>query len=483
MPWALVMSTPVAIVAVLVYWAIVAVVVVTDDREPTATLAWLLVLFAFPFIGLPFYFLFGRNWKRIAQRSERNRQLHDRALPTMRRIYERYASATDEALAWAEPLGMTPVLRTIMATDSAPPLPAHDVEILLDGAAKFAALKRDLAAATDTIDIMYYTWEQDALTAELTEILRERLRAGVEVRMLNDFFGCLPYGKDEVKQLRKAGAKVLFDVSDVRKLNYRNHRKLVVIDGVLGYAGGINVGQEYIDGKPRFASWRDTHCRFHGPAVADLQKLFAIRWLDRAGEDLFSERFFPAEYPEDGRRTLAQTVSQGVEAEWDPGRRAHEVGIASAEDRIWIQSPYFIPTPAIYQIMIDQAFAGRDVRFMMTGVPDKTLAWRAAETFFLPLIEAGAKIYRYDAGFFHAKTMTIDGEAFVIGSMNMDVRSLALDKELMVWLYDQDLAREHEAIFLDDMTRCSQITRETIDGWSAAHRLRNAFSRLLSNLM
>jgi cardiolipin synthase len=330
---------------------------------------------------------------------------------------------------------------------------------------------------------MYYIWEQDELTAELTEILLERMRAGVEVRMLNDLFGCLAYKKDEIKRLRAAGARVLFDVTDVRKLNYRNHRKIVVIDSVLGYTGGINVGQEYIDGKPNYASWRDTHCKFHGPAVADLQKLFAIRWLDRTDEDLYDERFFPLDYPEHGRCTLAQTVSQGVEIEWDPGRRAHEVGIASAEDRIWIQSPYFIPTPAIYQIMINQALAGRDVRLMVTGVPDKVLAWRAAETFFRPLLEAGAKVYRYDAGFFHAKTMTIDGEAVVIGTMNMDIRSLALHKELMVWFYDQDLTAQHEAIFVEDMTRCSEVTLEIIDGWSRAHHLRNALSRLMSNLM
>ena len=482
--WNLVTSMPVELAALLlIYWVGVAIAVVTDDRDPTATLAWLLVLFALPIVGLAFYFFFGRNWKKIAQRSARTRALRERALPTMTRVYERYTYATDEAMAWAQPLGMTPVLHTIMEGDSAPPLPAYDIEILINGAAKFAALKRDLAAAADTIDIMYFIWEKDALTAELTAILLDRLSAGVEVRMLNDLFGCLPYKKDEMKRLRAAGARVLYDVTDLRKLNYRNHRKIVVIDGVVGYTGGINVGQEYIDGKPHYASWRDTHCKFHGPAVADLQKLFAIRWMDRTGEDIFNERFFPAEYPEDGRRTLVQTVSQGVEMEWDPGRRAHEVGIASAEDRVWIQSPYFIPTPAIYQIMINQALAGRDVRLMMTGIADKVLAWRAAETFFLPLIEAGGKVYRYDAGFFHAKTMTIDGEALVVGTMNMDIRSLALHKELMVWIYDQDLAREHEAVFLDDMTRCEEITLETIEGWSAAHHLRNALSRLMSNLM
>ncbi len=464
------------------YWLGVAIVVLTDEREPTETLAWLLVLYALPGIGLLFYVLFGRNWKKRTLRSPLLPVLREMATPTLERVRGRYG-AQAEALAWAEGSTFTHVMNLIAETEGAVAMPAYDVELLINGDVKFAALKRDLAAAKETIHLHYFIWEHDKLTAELTEILMERLAAGVEVRMLNDFAGNLLYKKDELKRMRAAGAQILEDVIDPRQINYRNHRKIVVIDGVLGYTGGINVGQEYIDGAPKYPAWRDSHCRFYGPAVADLQRLFAVRWYVRTKEDLFNERYFPVEYPETGRRTLTQIVSTGVDVPWDPARRAHMVGMAAAEERIWIQSPYLVPTPDILSSMIDAALSGLDVRFMMTGWPDKKIAYNAAESYFRQLVEAGVKVYRYKRGFMHAKTMTIDGRVAVIGTMNFDIRSLALHKELMAWFYDEELAVEHEKVFLADMEECELITLEEIDSWTAGRRLRNSGARLASNLL
>lgn len=473
----------ISIVVLVLYWIGMAIIVITDEREPTETLAWLLVLVAFPLLGLIFYFLFGRNWKKIAAKSKWGREIVALALPTMNRVYSKYESTQDDLLDWATPAGYAPIVKTAVATDHTHVLPAYDVTILKDGAVKFAALKEDLRKAKDTINIQYFIWERDQLTAELSAILIERVRAGVEVRMMTDYVGCMMFKKDEIKAMQAAGVKFTQDLPDWRKINYMDHRKIVVIDGVVGYVGGLNVGQEYIDGQPKYASWRDTHSKFHGPACADLQKLFAARWHENTHESLFTERFFPLEYLQDGVMTPALTVAQGVELEWDPARRTHEAAMATARDRIWIQSPYFIPTPDIYEIMINQALAGKDVRLMMTGVPDKTMPWRAAHSFFKKFISAGGKVYMYDAGFFHGKTLTIDGEICVIGTMNMDIRSLALHKELMTWYFSRDIAAQHDAIFEDDMTKCSEVTLETIANWSAAFKLRNSLSRLLSNLM
>ncbi len=484
MGWQIVEAWPsIAAILLVAYWVGVTIVVITDEREPTETLAWLLVLFAFPMTGLLFYYFFGRNWKKVALRDSRLPKLQAQTEPTMNRIRAKYASAQDEAVEWARPRGFDDVIGLITKTEGATVLPAYDVDLLINGEHKFAALKADLAAAKDTINLHYFIWEHDKLTAELTEILMDRLAAGVEVRMLNDFAGNLLYKKDELKRMKAAGAKILEDVVDPRQINYRNHRKIVVIDGVLGYTGGINVGQEYIDGAPKYPAWRDSHCRFRGPAVADLQRLFAARWNMRTGENLFNERFFPEEYPESGRRSLAQTVSTGVDVKWDPARRAHMLGMAGAQERIWIQSPYLVPTPDILSSMIDSALAGLDVRFMMTGWPDKKIAFYAAESFYRQLVDAGVKVYRYQKGFMHAKTMTVDGEALIIGTMNFDIRSLALHKELMVWFYDAGLAKQHEEVFLADLEECEEITLEMIDSWSAGRRLRNAGARLVSNLL
>jgi cardiolipin synthase len=469
--------------ALLIYWIGVAIALITDDREPTATLAWLLVLWSFPIIGLVFYVLFGRNWKKRTERNPRTAQIAEAGAPTLARVRGRYAQEHEAGLELAASMGFGKLAQVIVRSDEATVLPAYDVEILVNGASKFAALKADLAAATDTINIQYFIWERDELTAEITEILLERLAAGVELRMLNDWAGNVLYKKDEIKKLRAAGADIRWDVTDLRLLNYRNHRKMVIIDATKGYTGGINVGQEYIDGKPKYPFWRDTHCRFNGPAVMELQKMFSARWLDVTDEDLFTERFFPAEYPESGRRTMTQIVSTGVDVRWDPARRAHMVAMAEADERLWIQSPYLVPTPDIYSVMIDTALSGVDVRFMMTGWPDKKIAWYAAESFFRPLVAAGVKIYRYNKGFFHAKTITIDGKISSIGTMNFDIRSLALHKELMAWFYDPGIAEQQERIFLDDMQECEEITLEMIDEWGPGQHLRNASCRLASNLL
>ncbi len=470
-------------VAIGVYWVAVAITVITDDREPTHTLAWLLVLIAFPVVGLVFYYFFGRNWRKRLARDPWTATVAALAAPVMQRIREEYAEYHGRALDWALERGYEDIPRIIESTQGTTALPAYDVRILVDGGQKFPALLQDLGAARETIVMQYFIWKRDELSARVAQVLHDRLRAGVEVRILHDWIGNIFYPKDELRSLAAAGAKVEQDLTKLRQINYRNHRKIVVVDGTIGYTGGINIAQEYIDGGARFPSWRDTHVRFTGPAVADLQALFAARWHRKTGESIFNDRFFPPEYAEIGRMTLTQTVSDGIDVPWQPAQRAHIVSFAAARKRLWIQSPYLVPTPEIYSALIDAALAGVDVRFMMTGLPDKKIAFWAAETFFGQMIDAGVKIYRYTEGFMHAKTMTIDGQIAVIGTMNLDIRSLALHQELMCWFYDPQLAEEHERVFIDDMTRCEIVTREMVDGWSAWRHLRNATARLASNLL
>ncbi len=467
----------------LLYWIAIVIVLINDQRDPTKTIAWLFLLFAFPGFGLVFYFFAGRNWKKKTMKSAWIKEIAEIAGPTLARIREKYAEESAEAFTWARDNDYEHLPRLIQNSDGATPLPAWDVDIMPSGEEKFARLIEDLSAATDTINIEYFIWERDELTARLTAVLYERLQAGVEVRMLNDFIGNIQYKKDELRRLSDAGARIKYDVTQLGKANYRNHRKIVVIDGVRGYTGGINVGQEYIDGGSRYPSWRDTHVRFIGPAVAELQKLFATRWHEATGESLFTERFFPLEYPVGQTRSLTQTVATGVENPYEPARRAHEVGMAIARKRLWIQSPYFVPNDAIYESIINTAFSGVDVRFMMTGWPDKKIAWYAAESYFRPVLEAGGRIFQYNAGFFHAKTMTVDSKLCCIGTMNLDIRSLELHKELMTWFYDPELAKEHERIFLADLEHCDEITLEKLDGLSGLQVFRDSAARLASSML
>jgi cardiolipin synthase len=473
----------VATLILIAYWLVIAVVLINDGRDPATTLSWLLFLVLLPVFGLVFYFFFGRNWAKKTMKSQWFRDVKEAWAPVNERLHEEYASAAVETREWAKENDYDRIVETIANADGNDPLPAYDVTIMPSGGEMFAHLKEELAQAQDSIHIQFFIWERDQLTQDLIDILIDRVKAGVEVRMLNDFLGCLTYRKDQLKKLQDAGGVVSYDVSGLGKVNYRNHRKIVVIDGVIGYTGGINVGQEYIDGGDSYPSWRDTHVRFQGPLVADLQNLFAMRWLEVEKQDLYTERYFPAEYPTGERRTLGQVVSTGVESPTAAARRAHCVGISSAKERVWLQSPYYIPTDDVLTAMMNAALSGLDVRFMMTGWPDKKIAWNAANTYLLPFLLAGGKVYHYDAGFFHAKTMMIDGEIAVIGTMNLDVRSLALHKELMAWFYDRDIAQRQEAIFLADMEKCHEITVDSLVSRGPVREFRDHFARLASNLL
>jgi len=470
----------------LIYWAVTIVLLIMDDREPSITVAWLFILAFVPLLGIFFYIFFGRDWRVVAQRKGWIQTLKRVETEEMAPICERNAGAAERfARDWAGTIAV-PVSRAITSENVSTVLPAESIELFVTGEAKFARLKEDLAEAQRFIHLQYFIWEQDRLTAEIVPILLDRLAAGVEVRIMYDWIGCISFKKNELKQLAKAGAMVRADVTDLLRINYRNHRKIVVIDGEIGYTGGMNVGQEYIDGGARFATWRDTHLRLTGQAVAGLEKLYASRWFERKKdhEDLFAEQYMPAPDPtavEGG--TLVEIAAQGVEDAWSAARRAHMVAIGQAEKSVWIQSPYFIPDYSVYDVMINAALSGIDVRFMMTGVPDRRIPFYAAQTYYRKLIDAGGKVYLYEAGFFHSKTIVVDGIIGAVGTMNMDQRSLKLHKELMCWVFDEDFAQQCTDAFLADMENCREVTLDDVLKVRRLKRFRNQAARLFSNVL
>ena len=473
--------------AFLVYWTVLIVLLIMDDREPSITLAWLFVLLFLPLIGVFFYIFFGRDWKVVARRQGWIQTLARVEREEMRPIYERNAGASERFMReWGDNSVAVAVSRAITSENVAAVLPASSLELFNDGARKFQRLKEDLAGAQRFIHLQYFIWEQDRLTAELVPILLDRLAAGVEVRIMYDWIGCIGFKKDELKQLARAGALVRADVTDLLRINYRNHRKLAVIDGEIGYTGGMNVGQEYIDGGERFASWRDSHLRLTGQAVAALEKLYAARWFERKREheDLFAEAYMPAPDPDSvATGTLVEVAAQGVEDPWSAARRAHMVAIGQAEESVWIQSPYFVPDYSVYDVMINAALSGIDVRFMMTGVPDKKTAFWAAQTYYRRLIEAGGRVFLYKAGFFHSKTIVVDGTVSAVGTMNMDQRSLKLHKELMVWVFDRGFAQQVAVAFVTDLQQCDEVTLDDVLSVGRLKQFRNQAARLFSNVL
>jgi cardiolipin synthase len=402
-------------------------------------------------------------------------------------VYEPYRDVQKQFVAKHEGTLTERISKSITSENQARPLPVRSLDIYPSGQEFFDHLKADLAAAQRFIHLQYFIWEQDELTADIVAILIERVKAGVEVRLTYDWMGSLPFKKDELKSLRAAGAHVSPDVIELGSLNYRNHRKIAVIDGEIGYTGGHNIGQEYIDGGKAYPAWRDTSLRITGPGVAALQKWFAYRWMTaHNGDDCqFAEKYFPAvdESLTTGDPLMVQVVAQGVDDPYESARRTHMVAISGARRIVRIQSPYFVPGEGIYDSMLNAALSGVEVHFMMTGWPDHKSAFWAAQSYWAKLIYAGGHVYTYDAGFFHAKTISVDSEACAVGTLNMDLRSLRLQRELMLWCFDPDKAKEQEATFEADKEKCTEITLDMLQKMGPWVNFRNSACRLGSNLL
>jgi cardiolipin synthase len=466
------------------YWIAVVVAIVAEDREPSVSLSWILILGLLPGVGLIIYFFGGRNWKGIHSKRKWVTDLRSLEVPFMAPIYSRYREYSEAVTARYRGTPTERLIRAISAERGNDPLPANELTIWTTGEAYFPLLIEDISNARSFIHMQYYEWERDELTAKICDALMERAEAGVEVRILNDFLGCMKYKKDQLNALKAVGAYVGSDVTQIGRLNYRNHRKITVIDGTTGHTGGFNLGQEYIDGGSRYPSWRDTGMRLTGPAVAELQRLFAERWYEVYRQSLFDQKYFPPAAMELAEKpVMTHMVAQGVEEYWSSSSRAHEIAISGAEKRVFIQSPYWVPDATMLDVFMNAALSGVELRFMMTGWPDKKLAYNAAQSYWEPVLKAGGHIYLYMAGFLHAKTIVIDGQICAIGTMNLDIRSLRLNKELMVWIYDAQRASNLEEEFASDLTKCVEVTLDDIASWGSFRRFRNSASRLASNLL
>lgn len=453
-----------------------------ENRDPADTAFWTLTIILVPYLGVVAFFFFGRDWRRGTRKSRR--ELPKYEVPAKKffpAFFKNYDSFDKSFYRKYENEWISRIASLTRKVNQSPIFPAEEVRILPSGQLAFDALKTDLKDAKKSIHLAFFIWEKDKLTAELVEILLGKLKEGVEVRVAYDFLGSLTYGKKELKLLKKAGAKVFPDVTEINRFNYRNHRKIAVIDGTIGYTGGINVGQEYIDGGKHYPSWRDTFVRVTGPVVSELQRLFSTRWNIVSDENIILEKYFPVQKYDDNDIAVQLNFSSS-EIYWEAARDAYLQAILNAKDRVYIMSPYFVPDQVLFAALETAALSGVDVRLIMTGWPDKKIAWWAAQTFFERLLHAGMKIYYYEAGFYHTKTLAVDDNFVSIGTTNFDVRSFTLQKENTLFIYDEKVVAEHFGIFADDLTKCREFTLDDYSKLTTAKKFRNAVCKLLSNL-
>lgn len=366
----------------------------------------------------------------------------------------------------------------------------NQVEIFTTGITFFNRLLTDIEQAKQSIHIEFYTIYNDQIGNRLRTLLEQKAAAGVEVRVLYDSWGSMGVKKSFYDNLRKNGgfaSPFLMTHSNFLdfRLNYRDHRKIVVIDGQIGYVGGFNVGDQYLGRLKKFGPWRDTHLRIQGGGVYSLQQCFLRDWnasVKPAERLTHFKDYFPSAALNKGK-TAMQIVSSGPDAPLQAIKLGYLRLINAAQDHIWIQTPYLIPDDSVIDALRIAAHSGVDVRIMIPSMPDHAFVYRATQYYARALANEGVTIYSYQVGFLHAKTMTIDGKMAAVGSANLDFRSFQLNFEINAFLYDRQLVDELEQIFINDVRDSRVITPEMFDAQPLGLRFKQTFSRLLSPIL
>ncbi len=476
-PW---FDTAFAVVAILTT-VILIFVIVSENRNPVKSLAWVTVLLLLPVVGILLYFFFGRNIKNERMIS--------------RRIRRRLRSKENKSSYSPGHLNLTTASgQQIMLGKSLTGAQFHGentIEVFTSGRAKFDALEEDIRNARQSINIQYYIFDSDATGQRIAELLMEKARQGVKVRLIYDHVGSFSVRTRFFKRMRQAGVeaypffKVTFPQLATR-VNWRNHRKICVIDNAIGYIGGMNIANRYIDGG-KFDIWRDTHLRITGPVVDALNYSFAVDWnfttgvLIEMGSNHTEHQKLAR--PEAILGVGAQVLTNGPTSQWHAVEMAFLKAILNATKRVYIQTPYFLPTEGLLNALQTAALARVDVRIMVPLASDSRMLTFASASYFKECLRSNIKIYQYTRGMLHAKMIIVDDEMVSIGSTNFDFRSFEYNFEANIFCYSQDFTRKMIQVFRDDLKDCVRITPET---WRRRPILRKAaesFLRLLSPVL
>lgn len=453
--------------------------ILTDNSNPSKTVAWIIVIMLIPFAGLILYYVFGYNQRRDGRCRENYLKFRD----------EFFSNASPELGARLRALrsdhrvrpGYESLIRLLWNSDDALPVAGSRVEIITSGQRKLDALIEDIRAARHHIHFEYFYFRRDEDSRMIRELLMQKAREGVRVRFIYENVANIDISPRYYTRMREAGVEVLaFSKRGLpwirRHLNYRDHRKVVVIDGHIGYTGGMNIGKSY------FKEWRDTHLRIEGNGAAGLQYSFLRVWYESGGtlpDEL--EPYFPPMSEYTGN--LLQVVPEAPDSRWPFLLMANVWVAQNARKYLYIQTPYFMPSDTLLEALKSAALSGVDVRLMVSRKSDIFFMDPATRSFYEETLRSGIRIYELEGLFSHAKSMVADDYLSVIGSANMDSRSLELSFEINTYIYDAELAACNRAIFFEDMRRCREVSLEEWLRRPWHHKLGQSVMRLFSPLL
>lgn len=471
------------ILAINVFFIIT--VVIFERRNPTATMTWVLAMVFIPVVGFVFYLFIGQDLRKKRLFYLKEEEEH--------RIFE-LLNAQDESLHNKKLQFRNPqiadysdLIHLHLNSDQSLLTQDNVVQIFNDGEQLFEHLFARLKQARRFIFVQTYILRDDQLGREFRQIICDKAREGVEVNLLYDGLGCRSLPRRYFKPLREAGVnwavffKPFLPYINLR-FNYRNHRKICVIDGEEAYVGGFNIGDEYLGLAKKFGYWRDTHLWIKGGAVDSLQFRFLLDWRYASGRDyVFNKDWF-----QDGEGqgdTGVQIVASGPDSKWSSIKHGYLRLFTKAKNNIYIQTPYFVPDESILEALKVASLSGVDVRLMIPSVKDHPFVHWASLSYAGELLDAGARVFYYQDGFLHSKVVVIDGFACSAGTANMDIRSFRLNFEVNAFMYDPLIGRSLEDAFYDDLNKCVELTLENYLNRTRLVRIKEAFCRLLSPLL
>ena len=462
----------------LVYLAVILftiVIVLLDNRNPVKTMAWVLVLVFLPVVGLAFYFFFGRNTRKERLISKKG----------FSRLSKRPMAEYQAQEALGDFTGRNQLIPFFHRVSNALPFEGNDVQVFTDGYSMYQEFFRRIAKAKHHIHLEFYIFENDAVGRLLRDLLIDKAREGVSVRLLYDDVGCWDVNPMFYDEMLCEGIEVRSFLK-VRfpqftsKVNYRNHRKLAIIDGKVGFIGGMNIALRYLKGVP-WGVWRDTHICLKGKAVYGIQTAFLTDWFAVDRTLLTSAQYFPK--MNSVGTSVAQIVTSDPVGEWHDIMLGLVKAISCAQRYIYVETPYFLPTEQVMAAFQTAALSGVDVRLMIPKKADAFITHKGTMSYLDELMKSGVKVYFYRAGFLHSKLWVADDEWASVGSTNLDFRSFEHNFEANAFFYDEKTVCTLKEIFLEDMKKCMTLSQKIWDKRSFKNKIIESAVRLLAPLL
>lgn len=475
------------IILPIIYYVIIIIVclnLIRQNRAPIKTIAWLLVIILIPVAGILSYIFFGRYLKKERLFDDK-KEIDLEQIKRMKPLFIPDVELLKNVEDIEEVTSNIKIIKLLINSSKSNFTINNKITILQNGNKTYEAILQDLQNAQSFIHLEYYIIEDGVIANKIRKILREKVQQGVEVRVIYDYVGSLNLSNDYIISLEKGGVKIL-PFLPVRfgkftsKLNYRNHRKIIVIDGQIGYTGGINIADKYIFGNI-LGNWRDTHLKVMGDGVDSLNLTFITDWYYLSNNILCDEQKYFPEKISTGNQMM-QIIASGPDSEHAYIMDAYFVAITSAKDSIYISTPYFLPTQSILQALKTAALSGIEVKIILPYKADSPVVSLSTKSFVKELLEAGIQVFLFKDGFTHAKVLIVDSMLSSIGTANVDFRSFEQNLEVNAIIYDRDIAFELTTEFNRDIEKSKKITIENWTNRRKSIKILESFARIFAPL-